>query len=347
MKAGRPRESRRVSMADVLLDIRHMKGRCADHKAEGWLVVVLAGVFTACGKGPPQGSDGATALSDGGKDQLESPGDAITAPDAGADAVMPIDPSIFDFVEVVCAEPTVIGSTCPDAPSLCGNGVIDSCAVANPFAQGHVSDVPEACDGAVPAATTCASLGYQGGQLACGSWCGLDVTGCTTCVSDAQISACQDHALNHVEQSLFDMSSDGSRAALLLGNGTSTQFRLSVVGTDLSSVASERCFSGSILPHALAHTKHGWLLLSEHENSGTGNPNALAITPLDDTGHKSGNAKVIPGHKWATFVGSPNGGSLLVALREGSSDIHTSIGAYDAILLDDDGNALWQTHILD
>lgn len=47
----------------------------------------------------------------------------------------------------------------------CGNGLIDAA-------------IGEACDGAELAAATCASIGWTGGTLACGSSCAFDTSGC-------------------------------------------------------------------------------------------------------------------------------------------------------------------------
>jgi hypothetical protein len=72
----------------------------------------------------------------------------------------------------------------PRAPvcgsALCGNDVIDACAVASTVTCPARTDTEE-CDGADHGGVTCESLGFGSGQLSCAS-CAIDRRGCNDCL---------------------------------------------------------------------------------------------------------------------------------------------------------------------
>jgi hypothetical protein len=221
---------------------------------------------------------------------------------------------------------------------LCGNGVVDMCTVTG--CQGNMFEVPEACDGAVAAGTTCASLGYQDGQLACGSWCGFDTSGCTMCSGDAHVAACQERVPNHPGLVLTDIATSGSRVALIADGD---QSHLVIASADLSTVVRERCFTNRLL--SVVHTPNGWLIQTA---SGTSSTTSIrVITPLDEDGNNRGGAWVVPGHFMTTLVQGSDDGPLLVGVRDGSYDNITGLRAIDAVKLDNLSNVLWTTHVFD
>src|SRR3954468_4453075 len=80
-------------------------------------------------------------------------------------------------------------------PVTCGNGAIDSCSytVACPGAPGQTcptATYSEICDGSALGTSTCVSLGYAGGRLGCGSWCGFDTRACDACEHGPAIAGC-------------------------------------------------------------------------------------------------------------------------------------------------------------
>jgi hypothetical protein len=69
---------------------------------------------------------------------------------------------------------------CPD-PSVCGNGVRDTCLI-DVFCQ-HLSPLTEDCDGADLGKASCQSSGYARGVLTCTPKCSFDISRCDECAS--------------------------------------------------------------------------------------------------------------------------------------------------------------------
>ena len=195
----------------------------------------------------------------------------------------------------------------------------------------------------MPGGMTCASLGYEDGQLACGSWCGLDVGACTMCADDSHVADCQDRLLNHPGLALFDAATGGSRAALLArGN----QSQLSFVGADFSAVAPERCFQDDI--RRVVHTPSGWLLSAEYPAlSHSVYPSVVSLAALDEDGNRLGPVKLVAGYLGTTLVERPGGGPFLIGYRDPPSDPNAGMRSFDAIQLDEAGQVLWTAHVFD
>src|SRR5689334_19897775 len=125
---------------------------------------------------------GGRAGSDGGIAGGSSGGAMYDAGDAA-------EPS-WDFVEVPCSVTAPPGPILRECSALCGNRTIDVCRFACDL-NGACAHVGEVCDGAIATTATCESVGYSGGTLKCGAWCGFDVADCTSCPQDqARVVAC-------------------------------------------------------------------------------------------------------------------------------------------------------------
>ncbi len=255
-------------------------------------------------------------------------------------------------------------------PVTCGNGAIDSCSyvLACPAAGRTCPTVTysEICDGDALGASTCVGLGYAGGTLRCGSWCGFDTRGCDACEHGPAIAGCVSAVPEVAAPTELALATTDAEIAIAWLDGdnlmTRTGLRFARFGPDLSRLFLSDCF-GPAAPTqvALAATSAGWLVAATAMDG-------LHVLALSPTGAPSGQERVIAGAKDPLLVGRPTGGPLLswtlggqtfvsLARADGSDEttavaifpyaIDTSAGVFtgDGFLLASRLALIWTTRI--
>jgi hypothetical protein len=256
-------------------------------------------------------------------------------------------------------------------PVTCGNGGIDSCSyvVACPGAPGQTcptATYSEICDGSALGTSSCESLGYAGGMLNCGSWCGFDTRGCDACEHGPAITGCVSAVPEVAAPTELALATTDTEIAIAWLDGenqmTRTGLRFARFRPDLSRLSLSDCF-GPAAPTqvALAATPAGWLVAATAVDG-------LHVLALSPTGAPSGQERVIAGAKDPLLVGRPTGGPLLywtlggqtfvsLARADGSAEttavavfpyaIDTSAGVFtgDGFLLASRLALIWTTRI--
>jgi hypothetical protein len=224
----------------------------------------------------------------------------------------------------------------------------------------------EICDGSALGASTCAGLGYAGGTLRCGAWCGFDTRGCDACEHGPAIAACVSAVPEVATPTELALASTDAEIAIAWLDGdsqtTRTGLRFARFRPDLSRLSLSDCF-GPAAPTqvALAATPAGWLVATTAADG-------LHVLPLSPTGAPSGPERFIAAAKDPMLVGRPAGGPLLyrtlagqtfasLARADGSDEttavtvfpyaIDTSAGAFtgDGFLLASRLALIWTTRI--
>jgi hypothetical protein len=298
--------------------------------------------FVACnqGAGPMAQNAPADAASDA-SDAVEASG----ATRDGADAAGEMDgPSEDDLVEGPCTlPPPRVNTLCP---TLCNNGVIDSCSMGpGAGGAGGASSVTEACDTDVPTSVTCESLGYQGGTLRCGIWCGLVVDGCRTCTNDSHVAGCVDSFLEGDTQLSGAIATDASGVAVLSYEFASSQARFALLGPDLSLASPPLCYRTPSQLLGLARVATGWLAVMQRNDGPHGGIGTTVSIPLDREGHRRGTTTVISRSplgdgalQSGLLVDRPDGGPLVALFSQNAVEGH---------LLNDDGTVVGRAHLFD
>lgn len=309
------------------------------------LICVLSAVGWAVGcSASHEGDDGGGDLFDG---SLLSDGGADAGRDAGPrDAGPPFDggPHCRD----IPADPPT-GSGCE--ASLCGDGVRDPCTICTPCFPGGPGDPPggppigdagmcctttqEVCDGADLGTATCESLGYAGGILRCGDWCGLDTSGCDVCETSARIDACVRADVDPAQPGALAIATgiDAAGAEVIavawathtLGGRGALHFAR--FGSDLSLIEETPCLATEAREVALARVPSGWLVAA-------GTPGGITLVPLDADGGSRGSTRTIAGGRVPILAERDGGGPLLLYAEATGSSEH-------AALLDESGVAAW------
>lgn len=299
------------------------------------LTIVLPAclVLSACGESGQAGKDGgqdagpmdapASDVADAGGSSSDVAGFEMIpqSPDGGlvdthapsdcAPAILPQPSSDNPFAHMgalLCFAPS---PWC--GASACGNGQLDTCTYGEGcFGRRNVS---EACDGTRLGGTSCESLGYAGGQLACTSWCEFDLRKCSTCAprGDA-VPSCGPApvtiagnpralavAANGAELGLVWLDADGLDGKL--------HVRFARLGRDLA-ILSETLSVASALERdarqrvVLAALPTGWLVGIEQMNG-------TKLVTLDMAGQPTGASRVIEGAFQLVAASRPGGGPLL------------------------------------
>ncbi len=237
-----------------------------------------------------------------------------------------------------CAVPAFPpAATCAET---CGNGVRDSCPYcaaeiltsggaggpggsAGPACpEGTTAEtLTETCDGSDLGSSTCTSLGFTGGTIACTSLCSYDTNGCDSCLPDAHSLACRHTELVANSPSSLALTASVDQIAVawvagpgLLGNDpVAGSARLAVFAPDLSLISQTGCF-GPANAHrvALARSRSGYVTAVDDDGD-TG----VTIQLFDATGAAVGAPRILAGASYPALIeriagDEVSGGPLLV-----------------------------------
>ena len=240
------------------------------------------------------------------------------------------------------------GSGCD--PSLCGDGVRDTCTTCVPCWPGGPGDPPgppigdggtccsdsqEVCDGDDLGSATCASLGYAGGTLRCGGWCGLDASGCEVCEASSRIDACVRADVDPAQPGALAIATgiDAAGQEVIavawathtLGGSGALHFAR--FASDLTLIEESPCLATGARQVAIARVPSGWLVAA-------GTEGGITLVPLDASGGSRGTPRTIAGARIPILAEREGGGPLLLYVEASGNAEH-------AALLDEDGVAAW------
>jgi hypothetical protein len=206
------------------------------------------------------------------------------------------------------------GSFTGACATTCGNGTIDSCTYTTlcPGSAGHVCPMAtftESCDGAALGNNSCASLGFSGGTLRCGSWCGLDTRACDACEYATSIVGCLSAVPEVSDPTALALAATDTEIAIAWLDGESdaarTGLRFARFRPDLSRISQSECFGPAAATQAsLAATPSGWLLAATAADG-------VHVFALSPAGAPSGPERLIAGAKDPLLAGRPTAGPLL------------------------------------
>jgi len=286
----------------------------------GWGALFL--FVQGCGAVVATGTDSAT---EGGTDaQVPDVVDGASDRDAlGIDAIMvETGPDVMDAMDAMDASDATVGPEAgPDASdgaetgasrcgqpadpppqcsnATCGNGRIDTCQRCTggpPFLDGGCTTVPaEECDGTLPTSTTCAGLGYAGGNISCGSWCGIDTSQCNPCATTGGLR-CQRAPIDAIAPGHLAVAVRGGEIGVLWSEGRNNidaGLRFARFSANLTLLSRSFClpvFSPGQL--SLAATSAGWIVAAE-DNGGI--VQQVTVFTLDPTGVSAGQPNVVSG----------------------------------------------------
>lgn len=248
---------------------------------------------------------------------------AVDVPaDRGVD-VAPVDVAPIDGgTSLAC----LTGGTPPSqtcALALCGNGRIDSCQRCMPCLGGGpgggpppprdagvcCTDEPEQCDGDALGGATCESLGYAGGTLRCGDWCGRDTRGCNACAISAHTRECIRAELAGVAPSALAIASNGAEIGVAWVSDDGHAVHFARYSPALVKLSERNCLGvGDARGVALAAVDGGWLLA-------VGSELGTRTVPLGPDGSNRGAGALLPLGSMPMLAERPSGGPLLVATR--------------------------------
>jgi hypothetical protein len=193
----------------------------------------------------------------------------------------------------------------------------------------------EECDGADLGGATCESLGYAGGTLRCGDWCGLDASGCEVCATGARIDACVRAEVDPAQPGALAIAT-GTNAAgedviavTWATHGPSGRGALHFArfAPDLSLLAESPCLATDARRVAIARVPSGWLVAADTTSG-------VTLVPLDVDGAPRGAPRTIAGAAIPLLAERPSGGPLLLYQEASGNSEH-------AALLDEGGVAAW------
>jgi hypothetical protein len=222
--------------------------------------------------------------------------------------------------------------TCPGMPrapvpevcesALCGNGMIDLCSRCAPCGGGDGEDRPflpdsgrccmtatEGCDGAQLNGATCGFLGFAGGALRCGAWCGLDASGCDPCARGEREPRCVGQAVPAVAPAGLDLAVRDGVVGLAWLSGAGPEGVMGLHFTRFNNALEALGDSGCLALDppsrvAVAPTPTGWLLAVQV-------PTGLQLASLSPEGALTGTPRRIPGGQRPQMTARPGGGPLL------------------------------------
>jgi hypothetical protein len=174
--------------------------------------------------------------------------------------------------------------------------------------------VTESCDGTNLGASTCATLGFSGGTLACNAGCTFDTSGCNHCGSDSHVVACSNVAGATDSSSLALAASDTAVAvAWVAGPQAQGGLHVSILAADLSVTAQVGCLGADdVQAVAIAATPSGWIVAAQTAAG-------VALYPLRADGTPVGSANVVAGAATPILAQRPGGGPLLVWVTKQSN----------------------------
>lgn len=237
-----------------------------------------------------------------------------------------------------CSAPE-LSAVCDTDAQRCGNGVKDTCEVCSSSDGSPVqcSDVTEACDGDV--SETCSSLGYAGGRVACSDVCSIDVRDCDSCLGAPHQLACARPRIDGYNVGDIAIASDeqGLAAAWLSFHDTIHFARFST-GLDLER-RWDCVDAPSALRVALAPSPGGFVMAI----GGGGDGPALRLLRLDRDGNEL-SSRTIANATYPVLAARPGAAPLLVYA---STDVASAPAKIVAELLDEAGEATWQSTVAD
>jgi hypothetical protein len=184
--------------------------------------------------------------------------------------------------------------------------------VACPGPAGHVCPMQtftEICDGSALGSASCASVGYAGGTLRCGAWCGFDTRECDSCAHNAGVAACVSAVPEVATPNLFALVASNTEIGIAWIDGesynTRTGLRFARFTPDLSRLSLSDCF-GPANPTqvALASTPQGWIVAATVADG-------VHVFALSPAGTPMGTERLIAGAKDPLLVSQSLGGVLL------------------------------------
>ncbi len=284
--------------------------------------------------GTDTGTDGGT---DTGTDALTDAAPDVTRDVAPVDIapvdVAPVDVAPVDVapVDVAPVDAPDAALTCtmvplpppPPAPAcagLCGNGHRDMCSSCHPcgprgggggggpppFPDGGLccTTAGEDCDGTDLGGATCASIGYAGGTLHCGSWCAFDSGTCVSCTTGPHVTACDRADGDATGAMSLALAVTETEVAVAWASGTGARFAR--FGADFPRHGETGCFGPADARRvALAAVPTGWIAAVENA-AGTG------IYVVSATGAATGPVAMFPSAQMPLLAGRPGAGPLLV-----------------------------------
>ena len=209
--------------------------------------------------------------------------------------------------------------------SLCGNGRVDSCMHCIPCMGGGpgggpprqdagvcCTSEPEQCDGDALGATTCASLGYAGGTLRCGSWCGHDTRGCDACAISAHTRDCIRADVAGMAPTALAIATTDTEIAVAWASDDGAAVHFARYSPALGKLSERNCLGvGNARGVALAAVTGGWLLAVGSDGTTEG----ARIVPLAPDGSNRGAGSVLPRGSMPMLAARPGGDALVVATR--------------------------------
>jgi hypothetical protein len=330
------------------------------------LLLALSAVISACAAevvSVPSDSAAAPDASEVGQDVPQDAGlDVPIAMDVPADRgpdvvtvdvppvdVPPVDVPPMDVPPVDVAPidggsslACLTGGTPPSqtcAPALCGNGRIDSCQRCMPCFGGGpgggppgrdagvcCTDEPEQCDGDALAGATCVSLGYAGGTLRCGAWCGRDTRGCDACAISAHTRQCIRADVAGVAPTSLAVAATASEIGVAWASDDGHAVHFARYSPALVKLSERDCLGvGDARGVALAAVDGGWILA-------VGTEAGTRVVPLSPDGSNRGAGSLLPLGMTPTLAGRPSGGPLLTATSYGDRG-----GVVNGVVLNADG----------
>jgi hypothetical protein len=187
------------------------------------------------------------------------------APDAATAAAMCIG----------SGPPSVGAFTCHEG--VCGNGMREYMDICNgvcpmdlfcswrprPDLGACCYEVGELCDGSDLGGATCQSLGYAGGNLQCGNWCGWDASRCDDCAPDPHVTACRAAPVDAARAVALALANNGVDIGAAWVTGSELHFaRFSPNGSLLADAGCIATTLPLLSPSdvAVAPTSSGWIV---------------------------------------------------------------------------------------
>jgi hypothetical protein len=194
----------------------------------------------------------------------------------------------------------------------CGNGQIDSCTYVTACPAGQAcpsATFTEICDGDALGTSSCAGLGFSGGALRCGAWCGFDARGCDACARGTGVAGCVSAVPEVGRPMALALAANDQEIALAWLDGATdaerSGLRFARFHPDLSRLSLSDCFGPAAASQvALATTPTGWLLAVTA-------PDGAHVLALGPDGAPSGQDRLIPGAKDPLLVARSTAGPLL------------------------------------
>lgn len=239
--------------------------------------------------------------------------------DRGPDAATVDVPPVDGETSLAC----LTGGSPPEQTcdrSLCGNGRVDSCMQCMPCMGGRpgggppprdagvcCTNEPEQCDGDALGSTTCASLGYAGGTLRCGQWCGHDTRGCDACAISAHTRVCIRADVAGMAPTALAIATTDTEIGVAWASDDGAAVHFARYSPTLVKLSERNCLNVAIHAQgvALAAVTGGWLLA-------IGTDGATRTVPLAADGSNRGAGSLVPIGAMPMLAARPSGLPLLV-----------------------------------